>query len=75
MRSTAELPFVSNALPSHKAWERLTFMSWARMSPVGPAPMSRTLAPKGILSLSMPWIAHDAGSSSVASSSVRFLIL
>ena len=45
------------------------------MRPVGPAPMSKTFAPKGILSLSIPWIAHEAGSSKVASSSLRFLIL
>lgn len=50
-------------------------MSCERMRPVGPAPMSRTLAPKGICSLSMPWMAHEAGSSRVASSSVRFWIL
>jgi hypothetical protein len=54
---------------------RLTFMSWARIRPVGPAPMRSTFAPKGILSRSMPWTAHEAGSISVASSSVRLLIL
>jgi hypothetical protein len=37
--------------------------------------MRSTLAPKGILSLSIPWIAHEAGSRRVASSSDRFLIL
>jgi hypothetical protein len=50
-------------------------MSCARIRPVGPAPISSTLAPNGILSLSIPCIAHDAGSSKVDSSSVRFLIL
>jgi hypothetical protein len=45
------------------------------MSPVGPAPIKRHLAPKGILILSIPCMAQLAGSSRVASSSVRLWIL
>jgi hypothetical protein len=43
--------------------------------PVGPAPRIRTSAPTGRLSLSAPWTAHAAGSTKVASSSVRLNIL
>jgi hypothetical protein len=45
------------------------------MSPVGPAPIKRHFAPNGILILSIPWMAQLAGSTRVASSSVKLLIL
>lgn len=53
----------------------LSLSSWARIRPVGPAPMMRTSMPTGEASLSKPWIAHAAGSTRVASSSVRLWIL
>ena len=53
----------------------LSFKSWARIKPVGPAPKSNTSIPTGGFSLSSPWMAHAAGSSRVDSSSVRLWIL
>lgn len=49
--------------------------SCARMRPVGPAPMMRASMPTPGFSWSRPWMAHAAGSTRVASSSVRLWIL
>lgn len=49
--------------------------SWARQSPVGPAPNMRTDDPSLGAILSIPWQAHDAGSRRVASTSLRLWIL
>lgn len=54
--------------------ETLTLL-YDRRLPVGPAPRIRASTPTGAFSLSSPCIAHDAGSTSVASSSVRLTIL
>jgi len=42
--------------------------------PVGPAPNMSTLEPILGAILSSPWAAHEAGSSRVASTSLRFLM-
>jgi hypothetical protein len=47
----------------------------ANIKPVGPAPMMSTSMPTGAASLSNPWMAHAAGLTRVASSSVIFWIL
>jgi hypothetical protein len=46
-----------------------------RQSPVGPAPKISTSTPAVGPSMSTPWIAQDVGSTNVASSSVKLLIL
>lgn len=45
------------------------------MIPDGPAPMTRASMPTLALSLSRPWMAQEAGSMSVASSSEMLWIL
>lgn len=77
--TTFEAPLTLSSWARMRPNWRYVISCFGRMDlfelPVGPAPIISASAPTGACNLSTPWTAQAAGSTSVASMSVRLVIL